>query len=71
LPDIVFELVFEAVNDGECSLTPRMIFHPTLLISVDLLVDGRWGSWNDTAGLPPTLVLLALREIFVSSTFII
>jgi hypothetical protein len=48
-----------------------MIFHPTLLISVDLLVDGRWGSWNDTAGLPPTLVLLALREIFVSSTFII
>jgi hypothetical protein len=39
--------------------------------AVDLLVAGRWGSWNDTAGLPPALVLLALREISVSSTFII
>ena len=39
--------------------------------AVDLLVDGRWGWWNDTAGLPPALVLFASREISVSSTFII
>ena len=35
----------------------------------DLLAIGRWGSWNNTAGLPPALVLLMLREISVLSTF--
>ena len=35
-----------------------------------LLVNGRWGSWNDTAGLPPALLLLALREISVLSMFL-
>jgi len=35
-PDIIFELVFEAVNDGECGLTPRVILHPTLLILLSL-----------------------------------
>ena len=27
----------------------------------DLLGNGRWESWNDTASLPPALVLLASR----------
>ena len=39
--------------------------------AVDLLVNGKWGLWNDMASLPPALVLLPLREISVFSMFCI
>ena len=53
------------------ALLPNIPVHVSHNFAVDLLVNGRWGSWNDTAGVPPTLVLLASREIYVSSMFII
>ena len=54
-----------------CSaLLPNIPVQASDDFAVDLLVNRRWGSWNDTAGLPPALLLLALREISVLSMFL-
>ena len=52
-------------------LLPNIPVQASKEFAVDLLVNGRWGLWNDTAGLPPALVLLTSREISVLLTFII
>ncbi len=52
------------------ALLPNIPVQASDNFAVDLLVNRRWGSWNDTAGLPPALVLLALRENSVSSMFL-
>ena len=52
------------------ALLPNIPVQASDNFAVDLLVNGRWGSWNDTAGLPPALLLLALREISVLSMFL-
>ena len=51
------------------ALLPTVPVQASDNLATTLLINRRWGSWNDTAGLPPDLVLLPLTAISILSTF--